>query len=404
MLFILFPYKVIVSFFNFGYNVPHQGQRFKLYWGGITLNILILSCFTGEGHNSAAHAVEEALLKYGAECELVDPVSFQSKRAQNFVSGFYNGMIKKTPKAFGALYKAGALYSATDITSPVYLANAHYAETLYKYITDKQFDAVISTHLYGMEVMTAIHKRLNASIPSYGVMTDYTCIPFFTETLLDGYFVPACGVKTQLAQKNVPEERIWETGIPVSAKFNQHISKMEAREVLSIAQEEKVYLIMTGGVGCENMVSLCDEILSTAQDHSKILVMTGRNDHLNEKLRERYGETSPVRAIGFTEKVNLYMNASDVMISKPGGLSSTEAAVANIPLVHYNAIPGCETQNATFFAEHGLSCWAKSKQEAATYAKELAYDTQRSERMRTMQRQLINPDAANDIVRYVLSQ
>lgn len=365
---------------------------------------MILSCFTGEGHNSAARAVEEALLRHGAECELADPVSFQSQRAQNFVSGFYNGLIRKTPKAFGALYKAGTLYSATDMTSPVYLANAHYAEALYEYITDKRFDAVISTHLYGMEVMTAIRKRLKVHIPSYGVMTDYTCIPFFTETLLDGYFVPACGVKEQLIRKNVPEERIWETGIPVAGKFRRRLGKAEAREALSLPQEEKIYLVMTGGIGCENMVGFCDELLSAARADGQILVMTGRNDRLKEKLRERCGAAAPVRAVGFTDQIDLYMNASDVMISKPGGLSSTEAAVANIPLVHYNAIPGCETENAAFFAQHGLSRWARSRQEAAAFAQELAREPEQAERMRAMQRRLINPNAADDIVRYVLTQ
>lgn len=98
------------------------------------MKVLILSCYTGEGHNSAARAVMEELQAHGIECEITDPVAFKSEKAQKFVSSFYNNMIKKTPAAFGALYKAGAIYDSTGITSPVYLLNAGYAENLNSYI------------------------------------------------------------------------------------------------------------------------------------------------------------------------------------------------------------------------------------------------------------------------------
>ena len=86
--------------------------------------VLILSCSTGEGHNSAAKAIETALKKKGIAYELTDPVSFKSEKMQNFVSNLYNVTIKKAPAVFGAVYKLGELYSEANLPSPVYWANS----------------------------------------------------------------------------------------------------------------------------------------------------------------------------------------------------------------------------------------------------------------------------------------
>ena len=193
----------------------------------------------------------------------------------------------------------------------------------------------------------------------------------------------------------VPREALRE------ALLNTCINKDYARELLNIDQEAKIYLLMTGGVGCENMVGICDELLSALRKNDQILVMTGRNDKLKDRLDKKYNADSRMRTVAFTKKVELYMAAADVILTKPGGLSSTEAAVVNIPLVHVNAIPGCETCNAHFFSEHGMSLWAKNNYEAVRFAQLLTEDTTRSEKMRAAQRKHIYPDAAQTIVQEI---
>ena len=360
--------------------------------------VLILTCNTGEGHNSAAYAVKTALTQKGISCELVDPVSFKSEKAKNLVSSFYNNLIKKTPSLFGAIYKLGDLYSSTSLPSPVYWANASYSEALQKYIEENQFDAVICTHLYGMEAMTAILSKTPSLVPCYGILTDYTCIPFMTDTKLDGYFVPHAGVKQYMVNRGFQEETIHISGIPVDARFSKCVDRISARSTLGIEQNKKVYLLMTGGIGCENMMGLCDELLSKLHGDSLIFVLTGRNEAMKSKLDEKYRANQQLRTVAFTKQVNLYMTAADVMLSKPGGLSSTEAAVVNVPLVHVHAIPGCETYNARFFSEHGMSLLAKNNKEAVQLAHFLTCNPESAEKMRTMQRKYSNPNAANDIV------
>ena len=176
--------------------------------------ILILSCFTGEGHNSAARAMHSAFDALEVPSRIMDPVSFQGKHAQHFISSFYNGMIRRTPGAFGALYKAGALYDATGWVSPVYLANAAYAERLNRFLEAQRYTDVVCTHLYGMEAMTALKKRGKSSVPAYGIMTDYTCIPFLAETELDGYFTPHASLSDDLIRRGLPAEKLYPFGIP----------------------------------------------------------------------------------------------------------------------------------------------------------------------------------------------
>ena len=140
------------------------------------MKVLILSCDTGCGHNSAAAAIADELARRGIEHHVFDPLTLGGKHTDRIVSSSYTGMLRKAPSAFGAIYRAGDLYSSTGITSPIYLANAMYAKRLNAYIMGGCYDRVICTHLFAMEAMTAIKRRLGGSVPCYGVMTDYTAI------------------------------------------------------------------------------------------------------------------------------------------------------------------------------------------------------------------------------------
>lgn len=362
------------------------------------MKILILSCFTGEGHNSAAKAIAACLETNKHVAVIADPVAFSSDKAKHFISSFYNNMIRKRPQAFGLLYKAGAIYTSTKLPSPVYYANSTYSETLSKYITDNNFDAVVCTHLYGMEAMTAIRKRNPGSVPCFGILTDYTCIPFMKDTKLDLYFAPCDSVAKELADCGIPDELIIPTGIPVNPTFSHHTTKSEARRILELPDDKHIILIMTGGVGCENMLELCKEVYNRRDEDTLILVMVGHNNGLADNIAETFGENNGIITIPFTDKVALYMNSSDILLSKSGGLSSTEAAVANIPYIIVNAIPGCESKNAAYFEEQGMAVNTHSNKEAAENAISLVRDQAKCAEMCRRQRLVINSCAATDIV------
>lgn len=363
--------------------------------------ILILTCGTGEGHNSAASAVSEALRELGIQTVRRDPVSFAGERAGRVVSGTYNQIIRKTPKMFGAIYRAGEAVDRVRFRSPVYFANALYAKKLAAYILQEKFDAVVCTHLFAMEALTSIKARGFLTVPSYGVLTDYTCIPFFEETHLDEYFIPHADLTAELTAKGMDKEHLIPTGIPVSPRFTLHTEKSEARKLLGLPTDKKIVLIMTGGVGCGNSGEICASLLSLNKELF-LCVLAGRNGQMFDHIRSTFDEKS-VRAVSFTDKVNLFMNASDVLITKPGGLSSTEAAAANIPFVALITIPGCEERNAAFFSSRGLCLTALSPSQAAVEAAALVTDQERCRVMAECQRRDLPQNAAREIAQRIVN-
>jgi len=254
-----------------------------------------------------------------------------------------------------------------------------------------------------MEAVTYIKRKYELKAKCYAVLTDYTCVPFFNETALDAYCLPHQALVAECVKYGMDKSKLYVTGLPVLKRFHERMSKEEARNYLVIPSDKRLYLIMTGGIGCGNVLDLCSEILKDKGDDTAIYVLAGRNSDLLDRIRKRYGEDERVHAVAFTRKVNVYMSAADVLLSKPGGISSTEAAVMNIPLVHTMAIPGCESKNAEFFSSMGMSYYAENAEDAAKYADILISDIAVSKKMADKQTKIIEPYGADRIAELVNS-
>ncbi len=368
------------------------------------MNVLLLSCSTGEGHNHCARAVRQALEGMGHHTDFFDMLHLFGEPGPISMEGLLNHISTKTPSLFGLMYRAGEKVSALGVTSPVYLVNTNYGKRLCDLINDGGYDAVICSHLFPMETLTFIRRRYGIKARCYGILSDYTCIPFLAETDLDGYFLPHEQVKAACVQAGMPTERLIVTGMPVAREFREAMSKKKARALLDIPPQAKMYLVMTGGIGCGDALGLCEKLLKVPDEDALLCVLAGRNEELLDKLRETYGENAGVRAVPFTDQVHAYMRAADVLLSKAGGISSAEAAVVHVPLVHTMMIPGVETLNASFFAGMGMSLMADSFDEAARYADRIVYDGKTARRIVAAQREHMPPDGSERIARYVVAQ
>ncbi len=367
------------------------------------MKILVLSSSTGEGHNSAAKAVMEALSMHGAECELIDPLAFKSEGVMKKLASIYNNMISKVPKMFGFIYKIGAFYEFLRLPSPVAWANSTYAGKLAEYIKAHGFDAVVGTHIFSMQAMLAVKKKYGVTIPTYTVMTDYVPIPFYKDLREhEGHFVPTKETKESLIKKGFSEQSIFISGIPVSPKFTVDTPKADLRQNLGIDDDTRVISALSGGAGCGNMVKLCKMLDKDTSEKHIIFVFPGKNPKLKDKLLAAFKDSANIKVVDFTPDINLYIKASDVVLSKPGGLSSTEIAVAGVPLVHLKAIPGCETYNVRYFGENGLSIPTKNFKEATAVTALLLKDSDKAEEMVKKQRELIKRDAQEKIAKHIL--
>ena len=365
------------------------------------MKILILSCNTGQGHNAAARAVQEEFLSRGDECEVKDALAFSSETTSKIISEGYIKMATDAPKVFGTIYQVGLKVSNPRVKSPVYYANATYARSLGRYIRENQIDAVLTSHVFPSEALTHLRKHGQISSRLYFILTDYTCHPFIEEIDADAYFIAHPDLTGEFVARGVERKKIVASGIPVSGRFLPDMTREEARNRLEIAQDVKVFLIMTGSMGFGSMAPVVKTILKGSCPNSVIYVMTGRNEEMKREIDAMHAEDARVVAVPFTTEVPLYMRASDVLLSKPGGLTTTEAAVVNIPLVHSAPIPGCETINAQFFEDHGMSVCAVNEQDSAHAALWLAADKEKAAAMMASQKRNINPRAAADICDYV---
>ena len=168
------------------------------------MKVLILSCNTGEGHNSAARALMSHLLSRGIDCTVTDTLSLVGKHTSQRVSDFY--IYSTRTNLFKHMYRVGmAVSDMMDIVkSPVYLWNKSYSNKLQKYISSNGFDAVICVHLFPAQAMSALRLNGKSTIPTIFVMTDYSWIPFLDETVMDYYVIPHEHLIEEFTSNGIP--------------------------------------------------------------------------------------------------------------------------------------------------------------------------------------------------------
>ncbi|MCL2470725.1 MAG: hypothetical protein FWF25_03155 [Propionibacteriaceae bacterium] len=405
------------------------------------MRTLLLTRNTGEGHNRVALAIHQAFESRGHVCEVVDalrlvnrhqeeldwsksrhrfmsngktpaaqagselartpPRKHQRRAGTDVSASLYGWAVLKMPALFGSVYQIGDVYSRSKVPSPIYFQNQKYAEATHTYIEENEYDVVISTHLFPQETLSAVRKRFQSRTKFYGVLTDYSCTPFFCEPKIDGYFVPHPDMMADCVRHGLPRDRTYPLGLPVAERFRKAPAKAEARQSLNLPTDIPVFLLMSGGVGSMYTGEATDRLLADGGENVRVVILTGRREDLFTSITRRYEVDPRVTVVPFTDRVPDYMAAADILLTKPGAVSSTEAAVLGLPLVHTAAIPGGEVKNARFFAERGMSLYNQRPGEAARLVKWLLEDEAKVEWMRTHQKANMIADGADRIVAHI---
>ena len=343
------------------------------------MKILILSCNTGGGHNSAAKAIKEAFDEKGHTCDIMDVLAFGGQKASDLVCDAYIEMVKKTPQLFGKIYEMGNKVGQFNqengkLRSPVYLINKLYADALEDFIKQNEYNAVVCVHIFAAEAMTNLKKHGRVGIPFYFVATDYYCSPMLEETMPDKIFIAHKDSTFTYLNHGIKPELLLPAGIPVSKRFLTKKDKSEVRAQLGLNASDEVFLLMSGSMGFGDLIDTTRYIFDHGNANTRVIAITGHNEKLYKNLHSEFKKEKRLILIGFTDQVSDYMDASDVLLTKPGGLSSTEALAKGIALVHTAPIPGCESENVQFFTEHHLSLCAREASDAGRLAVDLMND------------------------------
>lgn len=359
------------------------------------MDALILSCGTGGGHNTAAYAIKEELLRRGNHAVMINPYLLHSQKLADRINRAYVSIAQNIPACFGAIYNLGEAYRRLPCKSPIYYSNAKMVPLMEEYLNRNNFDVVIMTHLFPAEIMTQMKDR-GIKIPkTILIATDYTCIPFTEDTDCDAYIIPAEELCHEFQSRGIPREKIFPLGIPVRAEFTMQISKKEARKILGLAADKKYLLISGGSIRAGSLKRTIELLHRQCTNDTRIIVICGNNTRLYNSLVEKYGDVMEI--VQGTEQMAIYLRASDLYFSKPGGLSSTEAAVMGVPLIHLPPIPGCETKNAHFFCAYGMNYRIDATRQNVLQALALITDTPKCSEMIQKQQKMIRRNSASSI-------
>ena len=376
------------------------------------MKAVVLSCNTGEGHNTAGKAIYKKFLQMGVECDFVDTLSIAGMNVSRAVNNSYVGITTSVPAVFGMMYSLGRAVSDMNtrhlhIKSPVYAANTLYRKKLAKFITDGGYDVAVMPHLFPAECLTSLKKHGLLHIPFICVATDYACIPFWEETKPDYFVIPHTDLAEDFYSRNIPQNKLLPLGIPVCDQFRVKVEKKEARAQLGLPDDKPILLMMSGSMGFGGLEGMTRALYGKFDRHVRIIILCGRNESMKEHLGKVFADIPDVTLQPFTDKVALFMDAADIVFTKPGGLTSTEAAVKNVLLVHTPPIPGCETINADFFSSRGMSVCpgaSASPEAIAQAAYSLLSDCDEQRKMLEAQRNNVHPGSADEICRFIIEK
>ena len=363
--------------------------------------VLILSCGTGGGHNSAAKAIQEDLISKGIDTDFIEYLDIVNQRVRNNVNKLYIHSTRENGKVFKVVYKLGEIYQKTNLKSPVYALNFLNKKRLYKYIIDNNYKYIITTHLFAAQSLTAIKKE--HPIKFMAVATDYVCIPFWEETNPDYFVIPSEELKEDFQSKGIPEKKLLPLEIPTAKTYRQPYDKKDYKEKLKFDVNEKYVLILTGSMGFGNVTDMIKK-LHEEMKQVNFIISCGHNEALFNTLEEEYKNTKNIIILSYTDKIGNYMKASDIILSKPGGLTTTEIATLRKPFIHTMPIPGCENYNANFFDKRKMAIKCDTIEEVVENTKKLIKDQTLQKQMIENQEKYIRKDTCDKIADIVIRE
>ncbi|WP_057976914.1 MGDG synthase family glycosyltransferase [Caloramator mitchellensis] len=365
------------------------------------MKILALTVSAGKGHQKAA----EALKKYYAEnnpnieFEIVDTLKYINPIVDKLIVGGYLKSLKKTPKLYGKLYYFSENEDAVSAISN--LIHDIFSIKFKSLLEEINPDLVLCTHPFPIEIMSILKKKGKTEIKTAAILTDYAPHPFWFQDYIDAYIIPHEDFIDDLINLGVPSESIHPLGIPICNDFAQAIEKNKARDLLGL-EDKTTILIMGGGLGIGNIKSVFESLIYSTLD-IQIIAVAGYNARLKNQLLNLSNICNKkTKIFGYTDEINLLMSASDLIITKPGGLTITEALIKNLPMLLISPIPGQEEKNAEYLLNCGIAAYSKRPENITITLKQLLGSSKRLTHMKEMASEKAKPNAVEDIAKLLI--
>ena len=371
------------------------------------MRILITYAYAGVGHKKAALAIEKALAGHsGVEVKNIDVLDYTNAFFKASYPNVYLFLINRTPTFWGLFYYLLDFKAVDFFMAPVrrFLHRLN-AKKFIEFVKMMNPDVVVSTHFLPSEIVSGLKKSGEYKGKLINVVTDFIAHSFWMANESD-YFIGAIQkTRADLLRRGVPEEKIRIMGIPCDPVFS--ISKGKEKLMRQLGVEPGFFnvLMMSGGFGTgpmRDIVMRADELDMETRSKIQLIVICGKNELLFHELSKMSQDLEfRMKVFGYMNNVDEFMEVSDIIVTKPGGLTISEALSKTLPMIIVQPILGQETRNCKILTGYGTAVQANTTEEVFDYIMGFASSPEKILGTRTRIKLLRYPDAAKNIADFV---
>lgn len=351
----------------------------------------------GTGHSAAAEAILHALRERepGLEAQIVNSFQYASRRVGKIVEDGYLQMLRAFPTLYGLLYESRT--RSASISSVRKWINHIFAGTFRNLLERWRPHLIICTHAFPFGVVSAMRDRFKTRIPCLGVVTDFVVHPFWIYDNMDMYAVATADLARQLNAHGIGDAAVRVTGIPIDPRFGRPQERDGLRDRLDVNSGLPVVLVMGGGLGMGPVEKIL-RALKSIQRPMHMVVLTGKNQRLRARLEEEIARLDAlparVKVFGYIDNVYEYMAAADLLVTKPGGLTSAEALACGLPMLIVRPLPGQEMRNSKYLQTKRVAVRVSNENSLPRIIEGMLDDADALQRMQQVSRCLARPDSA----------
>lgn len=371
------------------------------------MKVLFLSVPTGHGHHMAARALEECFKsgRYAGqkiECMTLDVFEHVNPILADSVQKGYLLSTKMTPKAYGAFYSFSEKRDPSKYSSVGKLVKTILNKKLFQFLNEYDPDAIVATHTFSAIAISYLREKYGMHAKSFAIITDFTVHPFWEDVHIDYYVTASELLNWQAMKKGYSLEKVKPFGIPILSKFAHTIPKAQARRELGLCDRFTV-LVMTGSMGYGSDVLANLAKLNDMDEDFQLITVCGNNKKLKAHI-DGMEKKKPFLNYGFTDNINLLMDAADCIITKPGGLSTSEALAKRLPIIMLDPIPGQEDRNEEFMLNNGIALSVSKTFPVDEVLYQLIHHPWKLEMLRHNMSYFAKPNSAQDFADFIVKE
>lgn len=372
---------------------------------GAPKKVIIVYSTAGLGHKKAALAVKEAFEISAPECdvETVDVMEYAAPFHKFAYLDLYVFLMKKATWLWAFIYYVSNSPLFDKITRKLRGMLDHKGLPGFTdFLRSRDPDVIVATHFLVTSIARILKESEGIRGSIFAIMTDYGPHTYWLSDSVENFFVGCPSAKAELAKRGVADKRIIDSGIPVMDEFTRSLNRDALREKYGIDKDKKTVFIMSGGFGVGPVARILEDI-GKCRTALQVIAVCGHNRSLYDKLERHSAELNyPIKLFGFTDKVAELMAISDLMVTKAGGISVTEAMDSRLPMILYGSIPGQETWNERFLVSGGAAKKAKVTGDIPGLIDEMFESEDVYVSLKRNIDKMRKPYAARDIVKKVL--